>query len=79
VRRRLEHAIEPAFGDGDRYQPMWAELEALVGSTMRAANLLAERRPLLPSDGLFRSIAQVRVPQTLASLIPEPRLGTPRI
>ena len=23
---------EPAIRDGDRYQPMWPELEALVGS-----------------------------------------------
>jgi hypothetical protein len=46
---------------------------------MRATNLLAERSPLLPSDDLRRSIAQVRVPSTLASLIPEPRLGTPEI
>ncbi len=41
---------------------MWPNLEALVGSAMRAANLLAERSPLLPSDGLRRSIAQFRVP-----------------
>jgi hypothetical protein len=41
---------------------MWPELEALVGHAMRAANLLAERSPLLPGDGLRRSIAQVRVP-----------------
>jgi hypothetical protein len=57
---------------------MWPELEALVGSR-DATNLLAERSPLLPSDDLRRSIAQVRVPSTLASLIPEPRLGTPEI
>jgi hypothetical protein len=54
--------LEPAIRDGDLYQPMWPELEALVGSGMRAANLLAERSPLLPSDGLRRSTAQVRVP-----------------
>jgi hypothetical protein len=24
--------LEPAIRDGDRYQPMWPELEALVGS-----------------------------------------------
>jgi hypothetical protein len=54
--------LEPAIRDGDLYQPMWPELEALVGSARRAANLLAERSPLLPSDGLRRSIAQVRVP-----------------
>jgi len=53
---------EPAIRDGDLYQPMWPELEALVGSGMRAANLLAERSPMWPSDGLRRSIAQVRVP-----------------
>ena len=54
--------VRPAIRDGDLYQPMWPELEALVGSAMRAANLRAERSPLLPSDGLRRSIARVRVP-----------------
>jgi hypothetical protein len=58
----LTDARRPAIRDGDLYQPMWPELEALVGSAMRAANLLAERSPLLPSDGLRRSIAQVGVP-----------------
>jgi len=58
---------------------MRPELEALVGSAMRAANLLAERSPLLPCDALRRSIAQVRIPWTLASLVQEPRLGITRM
>jgi hypothetical protein len=32
VRLRRATVTDPAIRDGDRYQPMWPELEALVGS-----------------------------------------------
>jgi hypothetical protein len=76
---RQQPATQPPIRDGDRYQPMWTELEALVGGRDARDECLPERSPLLPSDDLRRSIAQVRVPSTLASLIPEPRLGTPEV
>jgi hypothetical protein len=74
-----DDAADPAIRDGDRYQPMWPELEALVGSRDARDECLPERSPLLPSDDLRRSTAQVRVRSTLASLIPKPRLGTPEV